>query len=130
MRGVDAETDLIDVAERFIEVIGRYAPVLGSVGVTQVTDDALAELSERFVGLLRDGQAAGVLTEDLEPVDMYWILRMAVLGLTSPLASVAVRRRYVAMLLTALTPGEGRAWPELTDDDYDRLSVPAEHRRG
>lgn len=128
VRSADSGTDLIDVAERFIEVIGRYAPVLGAVGVTQVTDDALTELSERFVALLRDGQTAGVLTKELEPVDMYWILRMAVLGLTSPLASVAVRRRYVAMILTALSPGESGPWPSLEVEDYDRLGVPPEHR--
>lgn len=128
--GAEAEdADLLEVAARFVEVVGRYAPVLSEVGVSHVTDEALDVLGEPFVDLLRRGQVKGVLRRDLEPVDLYWLLRMIVLGLNSPVASATVRRRYVAMLLPALAPEAQAALPRLSDDDYDRLNVPPERRQ-
>lgn len=130
VEGAEAEdADLLEVAERFVEVIGRYAPVLSEVGASHVTDEALEELGEPFVDLLRRGQVTGVLRADLEPLDIYWLLRMIVLGLNSPVASPTVRRRYVAMILPALAPGDHGPLPGLSDEDYDRLGAPPEHRR-
>ncbi len=123
------DADLLDVAARFVEVISRYTPVLGEVGLSHVTDEALEDLSEPFVELLRRGQADGVLRTDLEPVDIYWLLRMIVLGLNSPISSPTVRRRYVAMLLPALSADAHSPMPPLTDEDYDKLAVPPERRR-
>ncbi|GAA3535541.1 TetR family transcriptional regulator [Aeromicrobium flavum] len=123
------DADLLEVAERFVEVVGRYAPVLSEVGISHVTDEALDELAEPFVELLRRGQVRGVLRRDLEPVDLYWLLRMIVLGLNSPVASSTVRRRYVAMLLPALAPEAQSELPPLADEDYDRLGAPPERRR-
>jgi len=122
------DADLLEVAARFVEVISRYTPVLGEVGISHVTDEALDDLAEPFVELLRRGQADGVLRTDLEPVDIYWLLRMIVLGLNSPISSPSVRRRYVAMLLPSLSAGEHEPMPPLTDEDYDKLGVPPERR--
>lgn len=121
--------DLLEVAARFVEVISRYTPVLGEVGLSHVTDEALTDMSEPFVDLLRRGQEDGVLREDLEPVDIYWLLRMFVLGLNSPISSPTVRRRYLAMLLPALTSSAAGPMPPLTDEDYDQLAVQPEHRK-
>lgn len=130
VEGARAEDlDLLEVAARFVEVVSRYAPVLGEVGLSHVTDEALDDLAEPFVELLRRGQEDGVLRADLEPVDIYWLLRMIVLGLNSPISSPTVRRRYVAMLLPALAPGEHDPLPALTDEDYDHLGVLPERRR-
>ena len=130
VEGAEAEdTDLLELAARFVEVVGRYAPVLSEVGVSHVTDEALEVLGEPFVDLLRRGQASGVLRRDLEPVDLYWLLRMIVLGLNSPVATPTVRRRYVAMLLPALSPAAEGELPSLTEEDYDRLGTPPERRR-
>lgn len=130
VEGAEADdADLLEVAERFVEVVGRYAPVLSEVGISQVTDEALDELGEPFVELLRRGQVKGVLRSDLEPVDLYWLLRMIVLGLNSPVASSTVRRRYVAMLLPALSPAAQSELPPLSDEDYDRLGAPPERPR-
>lgn len=123
------DANLLEVAERFVEVIGRYAPVLSEVGASHVTDEALEELGVPFVDLLRQGQVSGVLRADLEPLDLYWLLRMIVLGLNSPVASPTVRRRYVAMILPALRPGDHDPLPRLAEEDYDRLGTPPEHRR-
>ncbi|WP_293784988.1 TetR/AcrR family transcriptional regulator [uncultured Aeromicrobium sp.] len=119
--------DLVDVAEQFIDVIGRYAAVLTAIELSQVTDEALAALAERFLELIRGGQEEGVLRRDLEPVDLFWVLRMLVLGLTSPVSSPTVRRRYLALVLPSLAPG-GPELPPLTHDDYERLGVAEEHR--
>lgn len=123
------DADLLDVATTFVEIVSRYAPVLGEVGVSHVTDHALEDLGDPFVELLRRGQQDGVLRADLEPIDIYWLLRMIVLGLNSPISSPSVRRRYVAMLLPALAAGEHDPMPALTDEDYDHLAVPPERRR-
>lgn len=123
------DADLLEVAALFVEVISRYTPVLGEVGLSQVTDEALDDLGEPFVDLLRRGQEDGVLRADLEPVDIYWLLRMFVLGLNSPISSPTVRRRYLAMLLPALSPNDAGPMPPLADEDYDKLAVPPEHRR-
>ncbi|MET1133493.1 MAG: TetR/AcrR family transcriptional regulator [Aeromicrobium sp.] len=128
--GADDEgADLLDVATHFVEVIGRYAPVLSEIGVSHVTDEALEALAEPFVDLLRRGQVTGVLRRDLEPVDLYWLLRMIVLGLNSPVATPTVRRRYLAMLLPALSPEAQGELPPLSEEDYDRLGAPPEHRQ-
>ena len=119
--------DLVDVAEQFVGVIGRYALVLTAIELSQVTDEALAALAERFLDLLRAGQDAHVLRPDLEPTDLFWVLRMLVLGLTAPVSSVSVRRRYLALVLPSLAPG-GPELPPLTTADYDRLNVADEHR--
>ncbi|MBC9227315.1 TetR/AcrR family transcriptional regulator [Aeromicrobium senzhongii] len=123
------DADLLDVVARFVDVISRYTPVLGEVGVSQVTDEALTDLAEPFVELLRRGQTKGVLRRDLEPLDIYWLLRMVVLGLNSPVSSPSVRRRYLAMLLQALSPDVEQPLPPLTEQDYDRLNTPASRRR-
>lgn len=123
------DADLLEVAARFVEVVSRYSPVLGEVGVTHVTEEALGDLAEPFVRLLRQGQESGVLRRDLEPVDIYWLLRMFVLGLNSPIASPTVRRRYLAMLMPALTTGAEGSLPALDEGDYERLAVPPERRR-
>lgn len=123
------EVDLLEVAARFVEVVSRYAPVLGEVGIGQITDEALTDLAEPFVDLLRRGQQDGVLRHDLEPVDIYWLLRMIVLGLNSPISSPTVRRRYLAMLLPALSTNAAGPMPPLTDEDYDKLAVPPERRK-
>ena len=115
------------MAEQFIDVIGRYAAVLTAIELSQVTDEALAALAERFLELIRGGQEEGVLRRDLEPVDLFWVLRMLVLGLTSPVSSPTVRRRYLALVLPSLAPG-GPELPPLTHDDYERLGVAEEHR--
>lgn len=129
VEGIEGEgVALLDVAERFVEVVGRYASVLGAVGVTEATDEALTDVADLFVDLLRNGQIAGVLRADLEPVDIFWLLRMMVLGLNSPLASASVRRRYVALVLVAVAPDE-TPLPALTEDDYECLGVPADQRR-
>ncbi|MCD9154042.1 TetR/AcrR family transcriptional regulator [Aeromicrobium duanguangcaii] len=125
----DEDADLLDVAARFVEVVSRYTPVLGEVGVSQVTDEALDDLAEPFVELLRRGQERGVLRHDLEPLDIYWLLRMVVLGLNSPVSSESVRRRYLAMLLQALSPEVEGPLPSLTEQDYDRLNSPESRRR-
>lgn len=122
------DADLLDVATRFVDVVSRYTPVLGEVGLSQVTDAALEDLAEPFVELLRRGQARGVLRHDLEPVDIYWLLRMVVVGLNSPLATSTVRRRYLAMLLSALSPEAERPLPPLAEHDYERLNVPPDRR--
>ncbi|SKB05773.1 TetR/AcrR family transcriptional regulator [Aeromicrobium choanae] len=128
--GAEAEdADLLDVAAHFVEVIGRYAPVLSEVGASQVTDEALEVLAEPFVDLLRRGQLRGVLRRDLEPVDLYWLLRMIVLGLNSPVATATVRRRYLAMLLPALSPEAEGELPPLSDEDYESLGAPPERRQ-
>lgn len=129
VEGARAEDlDLLEVAARFVEVISRYTPVLGEVGLSHVTDEALDDLAEPFVELLRRGQQDGVLRADLEPVDIYWLLRMIVLGLNSPISSPTVRRRYVAMILPSLSAGSHAPMPPLTDEDYDQLAVPPERR--
>ncbi|MFD1860168.1 TetR/AcrR family transcriptional regulator [Aeromicrobium camelliae] len=122
------QVDLVDVAEQLIAVIGRYAAVFTAIELPQVTDEALETLAERFLELIRDGQEEGVLRRDLEPVDLFWVLRMLVLGLTSPVSSPTVRRRYLALVMPSLTP-EGPPLPPLTRDDYERFGV-AEERRG
>lgn len=119
--------DLVDVAEQFIDVIGRYAAVLTAIELSEVTDEALETLAERFLDLLRSGQESGVLRPDLEPIDIFWLLRMLVLGLTSPASSPTVRRRYLALVMPSVAPG-GPALPSLTLEDYDRLGVNADHR--
>lgn len=126
-RGEDA--DLLEVAARFVEVVSRYTPVLGEVGLSQVTDEALDDLAEPFVDLLLRGQRDGVLRPDLEPVDIYWLLRMFVLGLNAPVSSATVRRRYLAMLLPALSTDQAGPLPSLTDADYEMLAVPPERRK-
>lgn len=123
------DVDLLEVAARFVEVISRYTPVLSEVVISHVTDEALEDLAEPFVDLLRRGQEDGVLRADLEPIDIYWLLRMIVLGLNSPVASPTLRRRYVAMILPALAPGDHEPLPRLAEEDYDRLGVLPEHRR-
>ena len=128
VEAADPDTDLLEVAARFVEVISRYTPVLGAVGLSHVTDEALDDLAEPFVDLLRRGQQDGVLRADLEPVDLYWLLRMIVLGLNSPISSPTVRRRYVAMILPSLSAGAPGSMPPLTDEDYDQLAVPPERR--
>lgn len=112
---------VLDVAERFVEVVGRYASVLGSVGVSEATDEALTGYGEPFIDLLRQGQEAGVLRADLEPADLFWLVRMMVLGLDSPLASATVRRRYVAMTLIGMAPHADAPLPPLSAEDYERL---------
>lgn len=121
------ELDLLAVAEEFVAAIGRYAPLFGAIEVSDVTDEALETLADPFVELLRSGQEAGVLRLDLEPVDLLWVLRMLVLGLTSEASSRTVRRRYLALILPSLGPG-GPAMPPLSEDDYERLGVAPEHR--
>lgn len=129
VEGAESEgADLLEVATRFVEVVCRYTPLLGEVGVSHVTDSALEELAEPFVDLLRRGQESGVLRGDLEPVDIYWLLRMTVLGLNSPLSSPTVRRRYLAMLLAALAPDVENSLPRLSEADYDALQVPPQRR--
>lgn len=123
------DADLLEVASRFVDVVSRYTPVLGEVGISHVTDEALGDLAETFVDLLRRGQEDGVLRHDLEPVDIYWLLRMIVLGLNSPISSPTVRRRYLAMLLPALSSDAGGPMPPLTAEDYDALAVPPERRK-
>lgn len=122
-RPEDDDTDILEIAEEFIEVIGRYTPLLHAVGISQATDDALRGASDGFLEILRTGQQVGALRADLEAVDFYWLLRMAVLGLTSPLSSPAVRRRYLALMLSGLTPGRDAPLPPLDEADYDRLGV-------
>lgn len=123
-----ADVDLLEVATRFVEVVCRYTPVLGEVGVSHVTDSALEDLAGPFVELLRRGQESGIVRRDLEPVDIYWLLRMTVLGLNSPLSSPTVRRRYLAMLLTALSPDAESSLPALSEADYEILQVPPDRR--
>jgi len=123
----DDEVDLLTCAEEFLAAVGRYAPVLRAIELAQVADEALQALAEPFLELIRAGQDAGVLRSDLHRVDLYWVLRMVVLGLSSPLASTTVRRRYLAMIMPSLAP-DGPELPSLTDEDSDRLSVPQEHR--
>ena len=125
----DEDADLLDVVTRFVAVISRYTPVLGEVGVSQVTDEALDDLAEPFVELLHRGQERGLLRGDLEPLDIYWLLRMAVLGLNSPVSSASVRRRYLAMLLQALSPEVEAPLPPLSAQDYERLNAPESRRR-
>lgn len=127
-RARGSDVDLLSTLDAVVEVIGRYAPALHAIGVSGATDEALRGLGEPFIALLADGQEAGVIRDDLEPADLFWILRMLVLGLTSPIASATVRRRYLALVLPALTD-RGAALPGLTDDDYDRLGVEETHRR-
>lgn len=130
VEGAEAEdADLLDVAHRFVEVVGRYTPVLGEVGASHVTDEALEDLAEPFVEMLRRGQEKRILRRDLEPLDIYWLLRMIVLGLNSPLATASVRRRYVALLLPALAPSAEAPLPPLAEEDYRQLRVPVERRR-
>ncbi len=130
VEGAQAEdAELLEVAARFVEVISRYTPVLGEVGLSHVTDEALSDLADPFVDLLRRGQQDGVLRPDLEPVDIYWLLRMFVLGLNAPVSSATVRRRYLAMLLPALSTDGAGPLPSLTDEDYDQLAVPPERRQ-
>lgn len=122
-RPEDDDTDILEVAEEFIEVIGHYAPLLHAIGISDAADEALRGAADGFLDILRTGQRAGALRADLEPVDLFWLLRMAVLGLTSPLSSPAVRRRYLALLLGGLSPGREATLPRLETSDYDRLGV-------
>ncbi|OUZ12172.1 hypothetical protein BHE97_03000 [Aeromicrobium sp. PE09-221] len=121
------ELDLLTVAEEFVTAIGRYAPLLSVIEVSVVTDEALDTLAESFLGLLHDGQDSGVLRADLEPVNLFWVLRMLVLGLTSELSSPSVRRRYLALVMPSVMPG-GPPIPALAAEDYDRMGVAPEHR--
>ncbi len=121
------DDDLLTVAGDFVEAIGRYAPLFESMGVDQAADDSMEDVGESFVDLLRRGQQAGVLRPDLEPADLFWLLRMLVLGLTGPLSSERIRRRYLAMLLPAVETGASPL-PPLEVQDYDRMGVPPHHR--
>lgn len=126
-RARDADVDLVTTLDAVVEVVGRYAPVLHAIGISEATDEALRDLGEPFITLLADGQRAGVLRPDLEPTDLFWVLRMLVLGLASPLSSPTVRRRYLALVIPSLTD-RTTPLPRLTEDDYDRLGVEPQDR--
>lgn len=121
---------LLDVAENFVAVIARYTPLLLASGGSDIADEAIDDVAEPFAELLRAGQEAGVIRRDLEPIDLYWLLRMVVLGLAHENASSAVRRRYLAITLAGVSPEAENELPPLTADDYRRLAVPPEHRGG
>lgn len=123
----EEDVDLLTIAEEIVAAVSRYAPVLRAIELSQVTDEALKALAEPFMDLVRAGQEAEVLRPDLEEADLYWVLRMAVLGLSSPISSTTVRRRYLALIMPSLAP-DGPALPPLSEEDYERLSIPPEHR--
>lgn len=127
-RARNGDVDLLTTFTAIVEVGGRYASVLQSVGISEATDEAMRELADPFIALLHEGQSAGVIRPDLEVADLFWVMRMMVLGLTSPLSSDSVRERYLALLLPALTD-QTTTLPSLGPEDYDRLGVDEHHRR-
>ncbi len=121
--------DLVDLADRFIEVVGRYSPLLSSLGADAFADEMIDDTGAMFVDMLRRGQEQGFLRTDLEPSDIYWVIRMLVLGLNSPLASEGIRRRFLALTISAIQPGSEGQLPPYSAQDYANLAVPPEHRR-
>jgi|GEM_PF-5749176 len=121
--------ELIEVADKFIRTVGRYSPLLAAVGPDEFADDMIHEMGEPFVEMLNRGQERGFLRTDLEPSDIYWIIRLLVLGLNSPLASETIRRRFLVLIVSAVQPAGQDPLPPNSLQDYDNLSVLPQYRR-
>src|SRR5699024_4365381 len=119
---------LLDTVERFVNAVSSYTPLINAAGASQIADDVIDDATEPFLDLLRRGQDAGLLRADLEPVDMFWLLRMVILGLTHEKSSPAIQRRCLAITLAGISPHNTEPLPPLAADDYQRLSVSEKFR--
>lgn len=119
---------LLDTVERFVNAVSLYTPLLYAAGASQIADDVIDDAAEPFLDLLRRGQDAGLVRIDLEAVDIFWLLRMVILGLTHENSSPAIQRRYLAITLAGISPQNTEPLPPLAAEDYQRLSVSEKFR--
>ncbi len=103
--------DLLEIAERFVEVLGRERGIAASLGdlpayaARKLSDDAdLLRTVER-------AQRAGNLRSDLDAADVPALLAM-VTTLTQVIdADPNARRRYLSLLLDGLNPARAESLP-------------------
>lgn len=119
---------LLDTVERFVNAVSLYTPLLHAAGASQIADDVIDDAAGPFLHLLRQGQDAGLVRSDLEAIDIFWLLRMVILGLTHENSSPAIQRRYLAITLAGISPHNTEQLPPLAAEDYRRLSVSEKFR--
>lgn len=102
---IDHEAPLvIETAVRLVEIIHQHIQKLTATGLAEAIDDILLECSERLAPGLQYGQECGLIRADLDTTDLFWLLRMVILGLQSPASTPEIRNRYALLLAPAMLP--------------------------
>lgn len=106
------------VVERLLDLLDRERGlVASSADIAVLTDDLLGEFLEPFAVLLRHAQDAGEIRGDLHPYDIPRVLGILVVGLSTPPATPADRRRYVSLVFDAMRPDQAVPLPPLDQKD-------------
>lgn len=106
------------IAERLLDLVDRERGLIASsADFAVLTDELLREFVDPFAVLLRRAQRAGQLRADLQPHDIPRIFSMLVVGLSSPRATPAVRRRYLSLAFDALDRPGLEPLPPLGEQD-------------
>lgn len=95
---------IVQTAVLLVDAIHRHIQSLTAAGMVEALDDILLECSQRLAPALRYGQECGIIRSDLDATDLFWLLRMLILGLQSPMSTPEIRSRYVALLAPAMLP--------------------------
>lgn len=113
-----ARKSFLLIVERLLELLDRERGLIASsADFAVLTDDMLREFLEPFAVLLRHAQEANEIRADLQPYDIPRVLSILVVGLSTPPASPADRRRYVSLVFDAMRPDQAEPLPPLDEKD-------------
>ncbi|CAN5293636.1 TetR/AcrR family transcriptional regulator [soil metagenome] len=103
---------LLDVAERLVTVVQNEKGLVSSIGnLTEATTVFLRRSSEPLRAVVARAQAAGSIRSDIDAEDIPNILAVAVTGLAVLGSDKATRRRYLSLLLDAMSPTRATRLP-------------------
>ena len=113
-----ARQSFLLIVERLLELLDRERGLIASsADFAVLTDDLLREFLEPFAVLLQHAQQANEIRADLQPYDIPRVLSILVVGLSTPPASPADRRRYVSLVFDAMGPDQAESLPPLDEKD-------------
>ncbi|NNM47756.1 TetR family transcriptional regulator [Knoellia koreensis] len=102
--GVSREA-LLDVAERISDVVAHEPGLVAAMSrMTEVTGDLLRPRMETMAPILRASQEAGNIREDITPEDLPVLIALVATAFGSTRLDPPARRRYLGLLLDALSP--------------------------
>ncbi|MCF6735931.1 MULTISPECIES: TetR/AcrR family transcriptional regulator [Blastococcus] len=106
------------IADRLLDLVDRERGLIASsANFAVLTDELLRDFVDPFAILLRRAQHAGEIRADLQPHDIPRIFSMLLVGLSTPRATPAVRRRYLSLAFDALNPPGAEPLPPLDEQD-------------
>jgi AcrR family transcriptional regulator len=113
-----ARQSFLLIVERLLDLLDRERGlIVSSANFAVLTDDLLREFLEPFAVLLQHAQQANEIRADLQPYDIPRVLSILVVGLSTPPASPADRRRYASLAFDAMRPDRAEPLPALDEKD-------------